>query len=176
MDKTGIQVIIGGDGSQEQVWSLSEMPVGLGSWRQMCLIGVGWLEGAAKDSRGPGDWLQWEPQAVYHSQEGVRRPADGVGERKDRGSGLHINYFNISAKDEVSGSSVGWQVMQLVSSLYDVEPNVTNSGFVSIYIAVNCKLYFTTTRSIKPYFLYIAFAWFQFASELCTGCRLSLDN
>lgn len=41
MDKPGIQVIIGGEGSQEQVWSLSEMPVGLGSWRQMCLIGVG---------------------------------------------------------------------------------------------------------------------------------------
>lgn len=41
MDKAGIQVIIGGEGRQEQVWSLSQMPVGLGLWRQMCLIGVG---------------------------------------------------------------------------------------------------------------------------------------
>lgn len=164
-NKTGKQVITGGEGSQEQVYSLRETPAGLGSWSHMCLIDVG---------------LQKIAEALVSTglccQEGVRWPADGVGEGTDRGSGLHINYLDISAKDDVSGSLVCWQVMQLVSSLCDVEPNLTNSVFVSIYIAVNCILYLTTAWSIKPFFLYIAFALCQFASELCTGCTDFLET
>lgn len=89
--------------------------------------------------------------AGLRCQEGVRRPAGGVGEGTDRGSGLRINRLDVSAGDDVSGSVVSWQVMQVVSSLCDVEPNVTNSVFVSIHIAVHCKLYLTTARSVEPF-------------------------